>query len=695
MLNQLRKAMIIIAVSKYGGGAYDDLPGTLNSSKRLRDWAEVKSPDRSYDVLTIDDSVEPVTVARVEDEVRKFLATRIIDRLIVYFGGHGAQQQVGQVWLLSKAAADRGEAIDYTNFKEGLRKANIGGLNPDIESGQIWIISDACRNPDIGFVGRPILTTGRRTKNVQFDIYHSCLSEDYSFHLDPTPARNYPHLLFTEALVDVLESAIPDTIEPLYHRYRPAMLNHLVAQFLRREVPARGVENRLDQDTAPDIECGFSPPDNYYVAPIDPAAAAAPPPAPDFPPGDPVWSLRMGKAASLSIPDRIRQLRTLRAELGRAAAAIGTARMEEANPLIFADEAIAEIAIPVGLERQLAVRKLASGFGVFARHWPRGVPLLVRQNDAWIICPSFPNATSVLLGESLPGDLMILRKEDPNAPAVIGRRFTASWDSSWSDSSLHMGDQPLRMSDATRYADTIRSSKFEFPHLAVTAAYLYEKSGDYENILRTAHYLAERDDGIVPFDLALLSASRITWEREGETWVARADFPEVSERRKYIIVGDTGPERPYFTRAGFGRREGVKLLSFVPTHGRGWSLLKYIEEFEVPEKLRDIAHKVSPRSTGALSNEGAITFLDAFQYRALEFGEVEAALDQSAGFFDPGAVEMMPDFLQVSPVEAAYTLIEQTTSWKPGSREFEAEMNKLGWEFLNMQFKHDTSGEPS
>ena len=699
MTVKLHNAMIIIAVSKYPGGKYDDLPGTLHSADRLRKWAEAKSPDRNYNVLTIDDKEDDVTADRVEHEIKEFLASNIIDRLVVYFGGHGAQQKIGQFWLLSNAGNDTGQAINFNDFKEGLRKSNIGGLNRKIDSGQVWIISDACRNPDIGFSGRAILTTGRRTKNVEFDIYHSCLSEDYSFHLDPTTERDYPHLLFTEALVDTLEGAFPDTIETEFHQHSPAMLNHLVAKFLRREVPARGVAYSLEQETEPDINTGFSPPHNYYVAPINPGDPSEPASGPTPPPpsgstsmaGDAIQA-RMMSGGPLAAVEQLGRIRALRRELNRLGTIINAARTQLLNDetlLLFSNRAPDAIAAPAAMQENVTLRKIDDSFAVIGRRWRMGVPLLYRQDDDWIISPVFPNASAVLVPDILPKDFLLFRDE-LGTPEVLSRKLnTSTWDSSWSDTFIQKGDNPLRMSEANHHADSMRALKHTYPHHAVTAAYLYEKSGDYENILRTAHYLAEDGPNSVPFDLALLCATNIEWKHVDGQVIAVADFPAVRERKKNESEAPYDAARPEYTRRGFASHKSVELLGFVPSNGRGWSILKYIEEFVVPKDIRQIAQQALPRTTGVVSMSGADVFMNTFGYQ-----NIGLRVAEDAAFEIPLAEELpklaaatLPNFLAVTQFEEVFALVEAKSNVSPESNEFWEQFEKLRLDATEIELK--------
>jgi hypothetical protein len=124
------KAMIIIAVSKYAG-AYPNLPGAVKSAKRLRDWAEQSDDDCNYKVLYLaDDVFDKIDVKLVRDEVGKFIDNNFMDRLVVYFAGHGIVRSAGeQFWLLTNAANDLREGINVEAFRRGLLKCNIGTHN--------------------------------------------------------------------------------------------------------------------------------------------------------------------------------------------------------------------------------------------------------------------------------------------------------------------------------------------------------------------------------------------------------------------------------------------------------------------------------------------------------------------------------------------------------------------------------------
>ena len=225
------KAMIIIAVSKYTG-AYKNLPGTITSARRLREWAEQPSEDCNYNVLYLDDSNgKKVNIERVKKEVTHFVDNNFIDRLVVYFAGHGIVRSAGdQFWLLTDAAIDTREGINVEAFRRGLLKCNISNANI---AGQLCIIGDACRNTGrdaIEFYGDPILTSSKtKNRSIQLDRYLSTGLGSRSFQINQTDSQN-AYCLFSEVMLAALNGEIPDAIETEFHKFQPVVTNHKLAE---------------------------------------------------------------------------------------------------------------------------------------------------------------------------------------------------------------------------------------------------------------------------------------------------------------------------------------------------------------------------------------------------------------------------------------------------------------------------------
>jgi hypothetical protein len=208
------KAMIIIAVSKYAG-AYGNLPGAITSARRLREWAEQPDEDCNYKVLYLaDDVFEKIDVQLVREKVREFVNNNSIDRLVVYFAGHGIVRSPGdQFWLLTDAANDQREGINVEAFIRGLLKCNIG--NADF-AGQLCIIGDTCRNTGrdaIEFYGDPILTsTANINRRIQLDRFLSTGLGDYSFQINKTDSKS-SYCLFSEVMLSALRGEVKEAID--------------------------------------------------------------------------------------------------------------------------------------------------------------------------------------------------------------------------------------------------------------------------------------------------------------------------------------------------------------------------------------------------------------------------------------------------------------------------------------------------
>jgi Caspase domain len=241
-LNPIKKAMIVIAVSQYEP-PYQSLPGALTSAARIAQWAKGAGPGRDYAVIEITDSQgEAVTVERLKTEITVLLESTPIDRLVVYFAGHGlVRSAVDQFWLLTRAGIDNAEGVDFYPFVEGLKRYGIGASNSDLVKGQLCIIADACRNTHrnvLSFQGSPILTRAGKAVELQTDLFMATTLGYYAFQpkaVDGRPA----YCLFSDVLCDALERKVPAVVDAKHHPFKPVILNSLLGDYLDTEVPRR------------------------------------------------------------------------------------------------------------------------------------------------------------------------------------------------------------------------------------------------------------------------------------------------------------------------------------------------------------------------------------------------------------------------------------------------------------------------
>jgi hypothetical protein len=607
------KAMIIIAVSKYAG-AYADLPGAITSARRLSEWAEQPDEDCNYKVLYLaDDVFEKIDVQLVREKVRGFVNNNFIDRLVVYFAGHGIVRSAGdQFWLLTDAANDQREGINVEAFRRGLLKCNIG--NADF-AGQLCIIGDACRNTGqdaIEFYGDPILTSAANmNRRIQLDRFLSTGLGDYSFQINQIGSQS-AYCLFSEVMLSALQGEVKEAIDTEDHRFKPVVTNHKLAEYLEKEVRSRAAA--IGEDMEPDLLTGIHPPHNFYKRlkePItdviassqDPQLAAA---------------IRMSihdsrpkssneqltavqetrKQTLLGLKDRIttEYIRSSRVRVNR--------RLNLNNPdfLTISDFRPNFIAVPRSAEVEVVDRERTL-YQIEAINC-YDEPILIHQGEKWILIPNYPNVVSVV-SRNLPKDILFFktgRFEEQNK----------SWDTYLSDFSNLVGSVPLRTADAQKFADRIRIGKEEYPHQAVTAGYLYEFSNDYDNIARTAHYMAYSE--AVPFDLALLCADKIWWSKENGRLVAFADLPAVEPAQ----ASEQEDKRPYYTRREFDELKNVRLWGIAPIFRQGWSFMQTELYLDIPEEIRLIGENMSGRSAASLTDKGLEMFLKAFDYRIIE-----------------------------------------------------------------------------
>jgi Caspase domain len=256
------KAIIIIAVSKYSG-SYGDLPGTITSARRMLEWAN-SDKDCPYKSLYLaDDLYDKIDVKLVHEEVTKFINDNPIDRLIVYFAGHGIVRSAGsQFWLLTDASRRITEGIDVDAFQGALLKCNFG--NADLP-GQLCLIGDACRNTaqdSIDFRGDPILTSNRKQSGtIQLDKFLSTQLGRESFHINQEGSQS-AYCIFSEVMLSALRGEVKDAIETKFHQFQPAVTNHRLAEYLVKEVSRRAA--LIGRDMVPDLTTGIHPPYNFY-----------------------------------------------------------------------------------------------------------------------------------------------------------------------------------------------------------------------------------------------------------------------------------------------------------------------------------------------------------------------------------------------------------------------------------------------
>jgi hypothetical protein len=127
-----RRAAVVIGVDR--PKQLTPLQSAADGAARVEAWLK----GEGFDVICLTDKAAPVQA----DDVKKAIKTYVTNpprysMLVVYFSGHGYWSRLGDVWLLSHAPEDTGEAI---NVGGAMLLAGYSGIP------NVVFISDACRS---------------------------------------------------------------------------------------------------------------------------------------------------------------------------------------------------------------------------------------------------------------------------------------------------------------------------------------------------------------------------------------------------------------------------------------------------------------------------------------------------------------------------------------------------------------------
>lgn len=155
----MTRAVISIGVSKaFSGSAIGallpELPGAVGDAERMAQWAR----KQKYDYVNLfTDAAGPVEHGPIYEAVKGILADKGLERLIIFFAGHGySPAGGGELLLLSNWEDDGNEAINVTASVRNAQRYTVP---------QISIIADACRttfNTPTPPIGQLILPTPKR-----------------------------------------------------------------------------------------------------------------------------------------------------------------------------------------------------------------------------------------------------------------------------------------------------------------------------------------------------------------------------------------------------------------------------------------------------------------------------------------------------------------------------------------------------
>lgn len=560
------------------------LPGVFDALDWMCQWASSKS----YDVISIDDRDERVTVSRIrsmltpEDTEGDPDPTLLLQRprIVVYFCGHGITDWPDQYWILSKGPDQSLERISANAFRDALAS---------YDPRQIALISDACRTGHgVTGAGSAVLESLPGTsRNPQKDIFYSCRDGTSSYAVPTT--RGLPeYLVFTSVLKKALTRPDGSNLDrALLQLNRQAVTSQSLSDYLEEHVP--GAALGVDRVQAAQCDPGFRPLDHIYeeFAPLDGSPPDADPDndarnqfewiiraEPSLPDGNDIPAIGAYLARSFALAEKSRTR--------RQAFRLEQTLSDWRAPLVrrvgemFREENIYTETISVmGIDRPRVLFPDGRTKRIPSFDRGNGVSfsaLSLEPEDVFEnrnVCVEF-GARTIAFVPLFPGMHVVA----VGSPTRSRQQLEfVSWISVHGDQErphlVHSVEALdgltkgyLRSSDAAKLAGQIRYVKHLDPMMGVVAAYLYNAAGDIDNIRRMAYFYADNGQPI-PFDIAMLGDLPLVPTEDGFTTVV----PEVP------AAAGRDDDEPEFTRIRTTPIEG-RIAGVAPILRFGWPYLR-------------------------------------------------------------------------------------------------------------------------
>lgn len=238
------QAAVVIGIDQVGGGLAR-LTAAASGAREVSQWLQ----RNDYRVETFTDGNGPVERSAIFAAVADLVSANNVERLVVYFAGHGfLKGPLDEFWLLSGAPADAAEAVNVT-FSSAM--ARYKGIP------EIIFISDACRvvpktSVHAGIVGASIFpNTAPRSDSANIDYYYATRPGDPAHERKESEA-NRAHGLFTQELLNAHKGAPPEAL--LSIEGSEYVRNRWLKEVLRDRVDLRAQSISLALTQQPDVQ---------------------------------------------------------------------------------------------------------------------------------------------------------------------------------------------------------------------------------------------------------------------------------------------------------------------------------------------------------------------------------------------------------------------------------------------------------
>lgn len=238
-------------------GDLPELPGARTDARRAAAWAEASG----YEVTAlVDDDGTTVAAASIYDAVQQAVAAGDVDRLVLFFAGHGVAKGAAlDFWLLSAGPDNPNESV---NVDASLRLARTSGIP------HVAVFADACRTAvgaaRLGMEGYVVFPDAGLDTDVEVDRFLATRPGFVARERAPTDAVE-AFGVFTDRLLDALDAPPPAAVEPALDGSGRQVVALTAGSLKRWLVDAVGQATRdLAEPQEPDCLVGSTPPRHIY-----------------------------------------------------------------------------------------------------------------------------------------------------------------------------------------------------------------------------------------------------------------------------------------------------------------------------------------------------------------------------------------------------------------------------------------------
>lgn len=396
----MSRAGVFIGVDQTGG--LQKLNDAAAGARRMHAWAVAQGmPDKTHAKLITDESGK-VSASQIFTAIQDIIDGPGVDQLVLYFAGHGVNINFGEMWLLSDAPRNPNEAV---NLRGSVELARYCGIN------HVVVISDACRVAPDGIQagnvrGQEIFPNdgaGDRARPV--DQFFACVLGRTAAEIrDPAVAAGTFSALYTDALLDALNGNAESALRPAPNGDANArcVFPEPLQQHLAAAIPARVAELKLEKKVNQSPDAILMRHD-FWLSRINGGIGTATGAGPMSPAAAPTSPTRSGAPAPSPPRETLRALaKTLvksaaqsPADLERAIVRARVSGMPGATPLT---DNIEQVAAPFGpdhFETQCGIK--VRGARVAAAHSRRDITEVIAPPGELVRVHPQERAASVLV----------------------------------------------------------------------------------------------------------------------------------------------------------------------------------------------------------------------------------------------------------------------------------------------------------